>query len=232
MQFTVLIEFLVPGLATTLLALALLPGAEGQLTPKALPASETLSALILLAISYPVGILTNFAAFLVQRKLLTPRLQRGILADYVKRGIDLLKLAHQRVGFTFNVDPGKPADVREFFNLLRAIVGVANVERLNAVVVFQEGLQRFARGMLLPLLLASVLVFVERIQGRWVLLVVFAGFFFLAALLLKYSVSNEEGHVVRYFVTLTSTEAGQLQRPRQHGNPRGSDADSATSSSL
>lgn len=60
MQFIVLIEFLIPGLATVLLCLALFPSAIAQNLRQVLAAEDTAIALVILAVSYPVGHLINF----------------------------------------------------------------------------------------------------------------------------------------------------------------------------
>src|SRR3712207_4605563 len=99
MQFTVLIEFLVPGLATTLLVLLLFSGAAVPQMPQDLPAGETASALLLLAVSYPVGILTNFPIFhFVQRRIVSDRARRLIVEKYESMGAGLVSLVNAQCG--------------------------------------------------------------------------------------------------------------------------------------
>lgn len=225
MQFIVLIEFLVPGVATTLLAIALLPKDSVPLTLEGLPSGETASVLLLLAISYPVGILTNFAAFLLQRWLLTPRLHRAILANYSKIGFDLTELAGQQLSLRVNVrlHAGTRDELRDLFNLMRTIAVSNNIERLNTIISFQEGLQRFARGMLLPLILAAVLISRQQ-SPNLVLVGVFGGLFVLSLLLLKYSLANEEEQVARFFLTqvMRCTETTSAELLSSQGDPASS----------
>lgn len=208
MQFTVLIEFLIPGLATTLLALALLPAGAIPQPPQGMPSGETATALLLLAVSYPVGILVNFLVFLIQRRFLTPRLHRRMLARYKSLGLDIVDAGSR----LFNLNKSeplkvnKPEEVRRLFNLVRAFVAARNIDRMNTIILFQEGLQRFSRGMLLPLVLAVAFVLRERMPGWQVLTGVFAVLFVLACLLLRYSVGNEEEYIVNLFAILRSQE--------------------------
>ncbi len=202
MQFIVLIEFLVPGLATTLLAMALLPKGSVSLSFDGLPSGETSSALLLLAISYPVGILTNFAAFKLQRLLLMPKMHQKILASYSRLGIDLVQLAGQQLGLKSGIRLGTSSrgELRDIFNLMRAVAVSKNIERLNITITFQEGLQRFARGMLLPLTLAVAWA-LSRQPIHFFLAGVFVLLFVLSLMLLSYSLANEDEQVARFFVT-------------------------------
>jgi hypothetical protein len=232
MQFTVLIEFLVPGLATTLLVLFLLPNGAVPQLPQGLPAGETASALLLLAVSYPVGILTNFPMFqLIQRRIVSVRARQDIVVTYAAMGIDLVALVNTQFGVTLPKPPvndqetrvgrlhlwlrrfvtllkppvGECERLRMLFGLMRAFVFSKNYERLNANHLYHEGLQRFARGMLLPLPLACVVVGSYR-TPKWGLLISLCALLaFSAWRLLLHSVKTEDDQIVRFFVILTST---------------------------
>ncbi|MGA9773238.1 MAG: hypothetical protein WBV94_29675 [Blastocatellia bacterium] len=97
MQFTVLIEFLVPGLATTLLTLLLLPeGAVPELS-QGLLKGETASALLLLAVSYPVGILTNFPVFQLVQRALSLKIRRNLIEKYAGRNLRSSGIGQQAI---------------------------------------------------------------------------------------------------------------------------------------
>lgn len=209
MQFTVLIEFLIPGLATTLLAIALLPSGAIPQLPQGMPTGETATALLLLAVSYPVGILVNFPIFVaLQQRIITPRTRRGIVAKYAKRGVDLTQLAFQQLGLKRQDKSGASsrAELSELFSLMSAAVFSQNSDRLNANHLYHEGLQRFARGMLPPLLMA--MVWVEHAQApAWGILVAILGGFLLVSLaLLVHSIRTEEDQITRFFIALAAAK--------------------------
>lgn len=211
MQFTVLIEFLVPGLATTLLVLYLLLDGAVPHLPQGLPTGETASALLLLAVSYPVGILTNFPVFkLIQQRLVVVKARQYILDEYAARDIDLVLLVNNHFGITLSQPPaGDRQGLRALFGFMHAFVFSKNIERLNANHLYHEGLQRLARGMFLPLVLASLVVWVHK-TSWWLLLI--GGFIGLALssyALLLHSVRSEEEQIARFFVALINIE----QRP-------------------
>ncbi len=204
MQFTIIVEFLLPGLAIVLLAVPLLPAGGVPALSKYLSGSgETTAALLLLAVSYPVGILTNFPIyFLLQANLISPRVQRKVVKTYLENDIDLSALIRKRFGVALASD-GKPADVRQLFRLMRAAVFRENIDRFNTNHLYHEGLQRLARGMLLPLLLGiTILVPVRGINGS-ALIVLLASFFLIALHLLYHSVQTEEEQIARYFFILS-----------------------------
>jgi hypothetical protein len=218
MQFTVLIEFLIPGLATTFLALALLPADVIPKFSQGIPKGDAASVLLLLAVSYPVGILTNFPAFLwIQQRLVTPMARREIVARYKAIGIDLVALCNQQFHLEL-AKSGSPSgeEIREIFNLMRPCVFRENVDRLNSNHLYHEGLQRFARGMFLPLLLAIALV-LESQNPSWpafVLVVIFVAFSLISVSLLVHSVRAEESQIAGFFIASTASQSNATpQRP-------------------
>lgn len=219
MQFTVLIEFLVPGLLTTLLFLALLPCDAVPRLPQGVPTGDTVTALLLLAVSYPVGILVNFPIFWFQKNFLTPRIHRAILKKYKAKGANLPNLISEQCNLN---QPEKSStdnhkELRDVFGLLRAAVFGKNIDRLNANHLYHEGLQRFARGMPLPLLLAAFLVWREQ-GSMWEWLVAGLGILLLIALwLLRYSLRAEEEQVVRFFLALVRVKP--QPEPSETANP-------------
>jgi hypothetical protein len=242
MQFTVLIEFLVPGLATTLLALFLLPEGAVQKLLQDFPTGETAPTLLLLAVSYPVGLLTNYPVFWLQRRLVSVNARRSIFKSYEKRGINLEELVNEQLGIMLfkgfeqkadnsvdvsskiadstpkdwriyryfhtklSVSAGDYPKFKALFDFMSAYVFSKNIERVNAYHLFQEGLQRLARGMLLPLLLASIVVWKYK-TSFWLLLIVF--FIILAVssyCLVRHSVNTEYEQLVRLFLVLKNTD--------------------------
>jgi hypothetical protein len=205
-HFTVLIEFLVPGLATTLLTLALLPlGAIPQL-PTTLPTGEAATALLLLAVSYPVGILTNSPVYKLQSLLLTPWAHRSILEKYQRYGLKLTELASRHIGLIAIAEPQSSRErLRDLFGSIRASVFSKNIARLNANHLYHEGLQRFARGMFIPLALAAILVCRKQLPAWQVLLAALSILFVSALSLLIFSVRTEEEQVVRFFIVLAAS---------------------------
>lgn len=207
MQFTVLIEFLVPGLATTLLLLfILLDGAVPNL-PQGLPVGETASALLLLAVSYPVGILTNFPLFVLQRLLVSRNARQRVFEKYAKIDIDLVALVNKQFGIT---SANLPSDHREklqsLFHLMSAFVFSKNVERMHSNHIYHEGLQRLARGILPSLLLASYVIWKNQTPAWFVLVVFCIGLAVSAYFLVRHSVNVEYEQIVRYFLVLTNNE--------------------------
>jgi hypothetical protein len=212
MQFTVLIEFLVPGLAMTLLILFLLPVGSVPQLPQGLPAGETASALLLLAVSYPVGILTNFPVFqLIQRRIVSFKARQYIVEKYAAMGIDLEALVNMQFGITLPNSPaGNREGLRALFSFMRAFVFTKNIERLNANHLYHEGLQRLARGMLLPLLLASIVIYSYK-TPLWPLLILLCALLAISSCaLLLHSVKTEDEQIVRFFVVLTSITQGTV----------------------
>lgn len=210
MQFTVIVEFLIPGLATLLLSLAFFPGRQVPPLPGGL-AGETATALVLLAVSYPVGHLVNFPVYmLLQRRLLTPKARQSIVKEYAERRIDLPKLAGRPSGFL-----GTPEEVRDLFAHIRAVVLGMNIERFNSYHQYHEGIQRLSRGMLVPIIMAIVLVWREK-GPLWVSLALALGSSFLVLLaLLMHSVRREEDQFARFFVTSSRPQA--IEEARQCG---------------
>lgn len=207
MQFTVLIEFLVPGLATTLLLLFLLTDGTVPKLPQGLPTGETASALMLLAVSYPVGILTNFPLFQLQRRLVSAKVRERVFKKYVARNPDLEAWISKQLGITLS---SPSADDREelglVFHLMSAFVFSKNIERLHSNLTYHEGLQRLSRGILPPLLLASYVVWKNHTPD-WPWLI---GFFIFLAVwacyLVCHSVNVEYEQIMRYFLVLTNIE--------------------------
>jgi hypothetical protein len=234
MQFTVLIEFLVPGLATTLLLLFLLPAGAVPSPPQGLPTGETASALLLLAVSYPVGILTNFPAFWLQRRLVSVKTRQSIFESYKDRGVNLEELVNKQFNIMLFKDFEQKADeadstsicrrvyryfyaklslsagdrpkFKALFDLIGAYVFSQNIERANAYHLFQEGIQRLARGMLLPLLLASIVVLNKQTPGRFYLVLFCIGLAWSSYRLVRHSVNTEYEHLVRSFLALHNNE--------------------------
>jgi hypothetical protein len=207
MQFTVLIEFLVPGLATTLLFLFILLGGALTKLPQGLPAGETTSALLLLAVSYPVGILTNFPLFALQRLLVSKNARRRVFEKYEKRNSDLVALVSKQFGIT---DANLPSDrgekLQSLFHLMGAFVFSKNIERMYSNHIYHEGLQRLARGILPPLLLASYVVWKDQPPAWLLLSMFFISLAVSACFLVRHSVNVEYEQMVRYFLVLMNTE--------------------------
>lgn len=207
MQFTVLIEFLVPGLATTLLLLyILLDGAVPKL-PEGLPSGETASALVLLAVSYPVGILTNFPLFALQRILVSKNARRRVFERYGKMGIDLAALVKEQFGPTpVSLPTNDNEKLQSIFRLMSAFVFSKNIERLHSNHIYHEGLQRLARGVLPPLLLASYVIWKNQAPSRLMLVAFCIGLSASACFLVRHSVNVEYEQIVRYFLVATTIE--------------------------
>jgi hypothetical protein len=205
MQFTVLIEFLVPGLATTLLLLFILLGGTAPRLPEGLP--ETASALLLLVVSYPVGILTNFPLFSLQRLVISRKVRRQIFEKYAEIGVDLVALVNTRFGIRVKDLPADHDEKLEgTFHLMSAFVFSRNIERLHTNHIYHEGLQRLSRGILLPLLLACYVVWKSQTPS-WGLLVGACVFLALSAcFLVRHSVTVEYRQIARYFLVLTNNQ--------------------------
>jgi hypothetical protein len=205
MQFTVLIEFLVPGLATALLTLALIPCNALPPLPLGMPTGDTVTALLLLAVSYPIGILANFPLYQIQRIYFTPKVHRAIIAEYKEKGFDLSNLYSQHFSVkTASTEVPSREALRDVFSLLRASVFAHNISRLNSQYLYHQSVQRLARGMLVPLLLAGVWVSGSHTTAK-VLLVLVSVLGLLCAMscwLLWVSIREEDDEVARYFIVL------------------------------
>ncbi|HMG72159.1 MAG TPA: hypothetical protein VK582_01550 [Pyrinomonadaceae bacterium] len=90
---------------------------------------------------------------------------------------------------------------------MSAFVFSKNIDRLRSNHSYHEGLQRLARGILPPLLLASYVVY--RYQTpKWGLLIGFLlGLALSACFLVRHSVRVEYDQMVRYFLVLTHLES-------------------------
>ena len=204
MQFTVLIEFLVPGLATTLLTLAVLPCNALPNLPASLgdgDAGDTVTALLLLAIAYPVGILVNFLVFqILQAHWLVPRNRRRLLAQY-----------REALGPSFRGMPRKGTGafsgefLREVFGRLQAAAFEKSIDRLSSHTQFHQSLQRLARGMVVPLLLASYWVCRNQNPAWGILLGALVLLLVLSLWLLCYSIRAEEQKLVLFYIELRSS---------------------------
>lgn len=197
MQLTVLIEFLVPGVAMVLLVLALLPGGALPDVPSGLPSGETVTALLLLAIAYPVGILINVPVFWFQQYCLLPRARRKIFERY---GSELLAIVQGRS----SDNDGPPSDelLGNAFERLHAVVFARNIDRLNAHRLFHQSLQRLSRGITIPLVLAMGWVLCD-LDAGWARLVSALGVLLALSLwLLNYSVQSDEMRIATYYVQL------------------------------
>jgi hypothetical protein len=209
MQFTVLIEFLVPGLATTLLLLYIYLGGTMPTLPPGLPVGETASALLLLAVSYPVGILVNFPLFKLQRRIISRKVRQELFKNYESRDIDLVALVSTQFGFALAKPPVTDHEKLESaYRLLRAFVFSKNIERLYANHNYHESLQRLARGILPPLVLAAgVVVWKMQIQPRSIALAASCLLLAVSACyLLHHSIEVEYEQVVSYFLVLRNSE--------------------------
>jgi hypothetical protein len=203
MQFTVLIEFLVPGLTTTLLALAMLPDKALPQLPQVIPMGDTGSTLLLLAISYPVGILINFAIFKVQRLLINPPIRREILGKFKSQGKDLIALCNEVFEMRIGKEPATPEELRDIFDGMKDLVFSKNVERFSQSHLFHEGLQRFSRGMLMPLLMAVAWVWHNQSTARFLPVGIFGLLLAFALWLLSHSIRTDDEQAARFFVLLT-----------------------------
>ncbi len=202
MQLIIIVEFLIPGLAIVLLSMPHL-SARGSfaLATYLFGTSDAIAALFLLAISYPVGILANFPIyFLLQRWGITPIARRMIMASYLEIGIDLSDLVRERFGIELAANHGKQSPVRlkQLFGFMQVAAFKENIDRLNTSHRYYQGLQRLARGMLLPLLLGMWNLNHAHAIHVWGL-VTLGGFVVVALCLLGHSVWVEEEQVARYF---------------------------------
>jgi hypothetical protein len=208
MQFTVLIEFLIPGLVTVLLGLALLAPATLSSLRGAVPTGDAAAALLLLAVSYPIGHLVNFPVFQwIQRPLLTPRIRRDIVERYRKLDLPLEARASQRLGVP--VGANSQQEIEQLFGYIQAIAFSANIAQLNANDLFYKSLERLARGMLFPSLLAIYVIWRNKILEGWplgVVIIVLFGLFIVSFLLLRYSLKQKEDEIARFFLAVTAKQ--------------------------
>ncbi|HXU30754.1 MAG TPA: hypothetical protein VN851_09275 [Thermoanaerobaculia bacterium] len=225
MQFTVLIEFLVSGLLTTLLVLVALPCGAIPEFPVGISASDTVQALLLLAVSYPVGILINLPVFKLQKYLLSPRVQRALIKEYDARDIDLISLSAQQIARK-QKKKGEPEqrgqadqaqktkvltreELGDVFGFLRAPVFGKNIDRLNHQHLYHEGLQRLSRGMLIPLIFAPIVWFCKAngsVFSNTLVLAVFGFLFAMSLWLLTYSIKTEDEQIIRFFIALIDAD--------------------------
>ena len=197
MQFTVLIEFLIPGLATVFLVLALVPPGCLPTLPSGIPVGDNVTMLLLLAVAYPVGILSNFPLYLVQSNFITPRIRRKILAEY-----HLDVEAQRSAGVSQHPKKLSAKQLRNFFDLLRVRVFRETCPWLDTRYQFYQSLQRLARGVLIPLLLAVLWVYLRRglsWEASVGLLLAVAGLALCAVWLLVHSVRREDEYIVRFY---------------------------------
>ncbi len=212
MQFTVLIEFLVPGLATSALVLFLWSNGTMPQLPQGFNLGDTITALILLAVSYPVGILTNFPIYkLIQTSIINNKVRRRILEDYNKRGLNLTELVSNEFSIPLPITGSNEEDnAKEIFSFIRAFTFSQNIERLNSNHLYHEALQRLGRGMFIPLILASI-VFIRH-AANWRLLIFFCFLFALfAGALIVHSIKTAEEQHVRFFIALRHAKKGNTR---------------------
>jgi hypothetical protein len=150
MQFTVLIEFLVPGLVTLVIGLALFYGGPCQSLPGSGSAYETINALLFIAIAYPVGILTNFVLYQPQKYCITPAVRRRTISRHLGQGI-----FDQHIEGVRSPSQLSRQRLQDIFGELEASVFRENIARFDSQYQFYESLQRLARGMVLPSILLS-----------------------------------------------------------------------------
>jgi len=198
MQFTVLIEFLIPGLATVLIGLALLPTGSLPPLPELLSGNDTATTLLLVAIAYPVGIIVNFPLFWLQQRLFTVPARRAIVLKYSKE-VKLQPFFGSVEGLqTLGVEA-----LRDLFAPVRIEVFRENFERFRSRHKFYESLQRLARGMVLPLFLTGVWAVLK--QGLMAVAVVFVLLLleYFSVWLLQHAVREEEENVVRWYLAMS-----------------------------
>lgn len=205
MQFYLIVEFLIPGFATTLLAICLLEQSSFNLLMNIPKQSETLIVLVLLTIAYPIGILTNFLIYmLLQHWLLRPCARKKVLNKWYKVGVDVTKLVQRlliRSGEIVSSVDDK-LKIEKLFEIIYSFVFSHNIDRLNSNYLYHEGLQRLSRGIIPSLLLAIALVLKKHPSYYEFWLVFLFILFIIAIWLLKYSVDHNEEFIVRFFVTL------------------------------
>jgi hypothetical protein len=213
MQFYVIVEFLIPGFATTLLALYILEKPLYSLfnlhlldlLKNAFESSETLTIFVLLTIAYPIGILTNFVIYLLlQRWLLLPYARKKALSEWHKAGVDVTKLVQKLLVQSGESETSADNKLKDeiLFRIMYAFIFSCNIDRLNSNYLYHEGLQRLSRGLIFTLILAFVLVITNRPHFFEVWLFLLSAFFIIAAFLLKFSVELNEKNIVLFFVTL------------------------------
>jgi uncharacterized protein (DUF433 family) len=219
MQFTVLIEFLIPGLLTVLAFLLVVMGGELPDLKGSSSAGDTVSMLLLLAVSYPVGILVNFPIFKTLQKKLSWKAKKEILDRYQKeQNLDLVEVARHHFGLNFKARSQE--DLSDLWDALRAAAFSSGIERLASNHSYHEGLQRLARGMLVPLLLLFGLVawHVER-PFSWLHLGLIVGLLSLSAWLLSHSLKTENGQIARFFLVIP--DVAKLVKAGVGAVPRG-----------
>jgi hypothetical protein len=142
----------------------------------------------------------------LQKRLISPWGRRSIISHYSDLGIDLMETGNRRFGLSLGKDSGDISreDMRELFNLMRALVFRENIDRLNANHLYHEGLQRLARGMLLPLVLAILVVLQSNSPLKSALTALLGFFLIISLALLVHSVRTEDAQIAHFF--LTSTE--------------------------
>ncbi len=126
--------------------------------------------------------------------------------------LDLVELVNKQLSVTVSKPPdGKLStedkeSIRTIFGFMRALTFSRNIERLNANHLYHEGLQRLARGMLLPLLLASIVVWQHKSPGWPLLIAVFIILAISSYALLLHSLKTEEDQLIRFFVAWTKSD--------------------------
>jgi hypothetical protein len=95
-----------------------------------------------------------------------------------------------------------PEELRDIFDGMRALISSRNIEHFSQSHLFYDGLQRFSRGMLLPLGMAVAWVWIHQGAARLLLAVVFVLLFLFAIWLLIHSIRIDEEQVARFFVLL------------------------------
>src|SRR4029078_6105098 len=203
MQFAIIVEFLLPGLAAVLLTFGLVPHGVEALQ-HAMDKSKEATTLALLVVSYPVVILTNFPIFeFFQVPWVMPRARRRVLETFRKKGVDLFETVKR-----FGVPAQEP---RDLFQAMRAVVFRENIVRFNANHLYHEGLQRLARGVLVPLVLGIIMLMQH---DQCLLALVSVLLFGVALRLLFYSIEHEEEELVRYFLVIDASRTAAANRAR------------------
>jgi len=172
----------------------------------ALPTGDAAFALVLLAVSYPVGHLINFPVYrLLQWKLLAPRARERTVNKCSAAGVYLAERASQELGF--RVAANTREDLRELFYYMQTITFSRNIEQFNTHDLFHKSLQRLARGMLFPLLLVAALDLRQNgfsPLSLLILLVILVSIIVCIGLW-RHFVQVEENEIARFFLVSTAT---------------------------
>jgi hypothetical protein len=194
MQVTVLVEFLVTGLAMVIALLSCyFPNWQ-----KFLLANESgnVRLFVLLGLSYCVGIISNFAIYYpIQKLFLRPLVRKYIVRRFKKLGHDLVEETEKAAGL--NKENSSAGHTRICFDFMRDMALRHDRTSIDNSSGFQRGLQRLTRGLIVPAVLLTAVYWSRLPQGLRGLLI--AGIIVDLCMLI-HSVYSEDEDVARAFV--------------------------------